>query len=148
LHRNGKRKGLNALTLKPGRYLLDYGFVIERRIRIWSSVRGFGWICANLTMNPVQPLCLVIIRRELMVGNRPCGGDASCMFEFSKISFAKAQHCRPIHLAAAPHVVVGARTERLAGFVEPGLLGHISLFGENRVNVPILRFLRQVVSPL
>src|SRR5690242_8677554 len=54
LHRNGKRKRLDALALQARRYHLDHGFVLERRVGIWSSVRGFRWINANFAMNPIH----------------------------------------------------------------------------------------------
>src|SRR6516162_8660978 len=70
------------------------------------------------------------------------------MFEFFEVLFSKAEHCSPIHLATAAHIVIGAGAKRRAFFVEPGFLGHILLARENGVNVPVFGLLRQVVSPL
>ncbi len=70
------------------------------------------------------------------------------MLDLLEVALAQAKHRRPIHLAAAAHVVIRAGSEGLAVFIEPGFLGNIFLIEEDRVNVPVFGFLGQIAAAL
>ena len=71
LYREGKRERFDPMVFERGRHSLNHGFVIEGGVWIRENVRRFSGIDASLSMDEIQPFRQVVVRRELLVGDRP-----------------------------------------------------------------------------
>ncbi len=106
----------------------------------------FQGIGTGLTVGEVPGLGLVIVGREIGVGDGPGGGEAVAMVTGKEIFFAPAQNGRPVELGVAPHMIAGNGGENLAVAIVPLFRGMVAVFGKDGVWVPVAPFAGEVVA--
>ena len=122
--------------------LLDSWFVRDGRERILRARESFRWILAVVAVNLVVVLGLRVVRLELVVRDRPRGGDAVVVLQLTEVPGAQPVEGGAVELRRPAHEVVDLRLERLALLVVPRVLGHVAVVDEHVLGQPVLRLAR------
>jgi hypothetical protein len=97
--------------------LLDAWFVRDCGKWIRLAARRLGGIIAACAVDMIHALGLGVVGFEILVAQRPCGGDAVVVFQDAEILLAQAVESRAVELGCAADEVVDAGLERLAVLV-------------------------------
>ena len=127
------------------RQLLDPGFVGDRRPWVLLAPVSLGRILAVAAVHLVELLGLRIPRLEVVVGQRPGGGDAVDVLQLTEVLGPQPVQGGSVQLRRAADVVVDLRLEGLAIRVVPGLGRDVPSLDEYRIGVPVLALSRKEV---
>src|SRR5215471_941709 len=105
----------------------------------------FRRVAPALPMHMIEIFRLVIVWRELIVADRPCGADAARMPDFTKILFAQAEHRRAEHLGVTANPVINHWVEGLTVVIDR-LLRIIAFFRINSMSLPVFALAREKIA--
>ncbi len=128
--------------------LCDARLVRDGGVGVGRARRRFGGVLAARPVHFVELLGLRVVGLHLLVGDRPCGGDAAVVAQLAEVLFAHPVQRRAVQLGGAPDVVVDLRLEGLAGGVIPGVGGDVAVLDEHVGGRPVLRLAGQPVAAL
>ena len=106
---------------------------------------ALGGVLAAVAVHLVQLLGLGVPRLEVVVGQRPRGGDPIHVPQFGEVTRAQPVQRRTVEFGGAADEVVHLRLERLAVLVEPGVLGNVFPVDEDGLRIPVARLAGQEV---
>src|SRR5919199_2562632 len=141
-----QREGLYALAPQAVVDFLHTRLVAHRRPRVRIVAGWLGRIGSALAVHDVQLLGPGVVRRQVLVADRPRRRDPVVVLDLLEIALAEAEQNRTVDLGVATHVVVGVRPERLAVTVVPHLSRVVALVDEDLAHVPVLFLARQPVA--
>src|SRR5215470_17192601 len=90
---------------------------------VWRVGRRLGGVFSAVAVYLVQVLSLRIIGLQILVRDRPSGGNTAVVPNLPEIFFPQAEKRRSIKLGVPTNVVIRVRMEVFAILVEPRLLG-------------------------
>src|SRR5207249_7047025 len=127
---------------------LDARLVADRGMEVRSARGRLGRVAPPEAVHLVELLGLGVVALEILVADRPGGGDAAVMADLAEVLLPHPDERRAVELRVPADVVVGAGVELPAVPVAPGLLDVVAALGDDRVRVPVLLLARDVVAPL
>ena len=128
--------------------LLDARLVRNGRVRERPGGRSLGGILAALAMDEVQPLCLGVIRLEVVIGQRPRRRDARVVANPVEVALTQTEEDRAVELRVAADEVLLVRAEGIAVLVDPLLAAEVALLEEHLLGVPVLGLAGRVTAAL
>ena len=142
------REGVVAGLLEVVRDLLDAGLVADGRPRVLAAPGALGRVLAVVAVHLVEPLGLRVPRLEVLVGERPAGGDAVDVLELAEVTRPQAVERGAVELGGAADVVVDPGLERLAVLVVPRVGRDVAALDEDGLRLPVLLLAGQEAAPL
>ena len=121
----------------------QWGQAVGRCVRV---IRG---ICAALAMDVPQGFCFGVIGGQIVIRDRPGGGNAAAMMiNMVKVAFAKPVQGCTIKYSIAADIIVNIGTEASAFAIFPFFLGFVTFLDEDFFGVPVLRLDWHVIAAL
>ena len=128
---------------------LDPWLVADGRVRERARARRLCRVLATLAVDEVEPLGLVVVGLEVVVGERPGRRDAAVVADLAEVALAEPEEDRAVELRLAADVVVLAGMERLSRPCRTTSRCVLYvLFDEDGAAVPVLGLAAQVVAAL
>ena len=127
---------------------LDARLVADRRVAVGGARRRLGGIAAPQPVHVVEVLGLGVVGLEVLVADRPRGGDAAVVPHLAEVLLPHPEERRAVELGVPAHVVMGAGVKLPAVLVAPRLLDVVAALDDDGVRVPVRLLARDVAAPL
>ena len=142
-----QRRGVQSLLPQPGDDL-GHPVGVGHRGMGKRAMRRLGRIVPQVAADLIETFRAIVVRRQLLVVNRPGWRHAIHVLEFAEILASQpVEHAAP-ELRVAPDAVVGVRPELRAAFVHPPFARLVPQMPPDRLRVPVLVLLRNEVAAL
>src|SRR6516225_4304692 len=119
----------------------------HRRMWIWATRRRFGGVLAALAVHMILILGLVVVRVEILIGDRPCWRNPTVMTNLAEVLSTQPEERSSIKFRIAAYIVVDVRMEVLAVPVLPHFLRLILAVKVNGGGAPVVFLARDVIAP-
>lgn len=117
---------------------------------VWVRAAGqaLGGVFAVPSVHEIELLGLGVVRLQVLVADRPGGGDAVVVAQLAEVLGAQSEERGAVELGVAADVVVDLRRELVAVLVVPELGSTVLALDEHRGGVPVVPLARQVAPAL
>ena len=139
---------MQSLLAKSLRQLRHVWIGRHRRKGERTGARWIGRIGPGLTVDPEQSLRAIVVRRQIVIGDRPGRGDAPRVLNLAKILLAQPWQRRTVDLGIPTDEVMNARREPATTRVAPLLSGLVAVLTEDGRRTPVLWFAGEEPSAL
>src|SRR5207237_9416560 len=98
---------------------LDARLVADRGVEVWRARRRLGRIAPPEAVHLVELLRLGVVRLEVVLVDRPGGGDAAVMADLAEVLLPHPEECRAVGPPVPADRAMGAGREPPAAPVAP-----------------------------
>jgi hypothetical protein len=127
--------------------LLEAWLVAHRWMRIWTTRRRLGGVLAALAVDMVLMLSLVVIRLEVLIGDRPLRRDPAEVTNLPEVLSSQPKERSTIKFRIASDVVVGVGMQILAVAILPHFLCLILPAKVYSGGAPVVFLARDIIAP-